>query len=335
MHENENFLRRKAGKKTLRGAKKHDQGQKAKVQRLLAEYAREWLESERESLKEASFVKYDNVLTKHIIPLLGDALPAQLNDEAAERFTQTLNARGLAPKTVRDILTVLRSVLKYAASRGCAVPTIIFKAPREPRRDMRILSAAEQRRLTLYLTNELDDCKFGILLALLTGMRIGEICALRWGSISLDERTVRVTETMQRLKNIDGGAQRTHVVIGTPKSESSRRVIPMTDFAAELCRRMGRHAPDAFVLTGNGHYMEPRVLQYRLEKYTAACGLKGVHFHTLRHTFATRCVEVGFELKALSEILGHSTTAVTLERYIHPTLEMKRRDIKKLSDVGL
>lgn len=322
-------------KAAVHSVKVREQAQKDRKQRTLAEYAREWLESEREGLKEASYVKYEDILSKHIIPLLGKARPDRLNDEAAEQFTQQLSERGLAPKTVRDILTVLRSVLKYAAGQGDAVPAIIFKTPKEPRRDMRILSVDEQRRLTLCLTNKLDDCKFGILLALLTGMRIGEICALRWGGISISEGTVCVTETMQRLRNLDGGAQRTQVVIGTPKSESSRRVIPMTDFTAEICRRMGKHEPGQFVLTGSEHYMEPRALQYRLEKYTAECGLEGVHFHTLRHTFATRCVEVGVELKALSEILGHSTTAVTLERYIHPTLEMKRRDIKKLSAVGL
>lgn len=81
--------------------------------------------------------------------------------------------------------------------------------------------------------------------------------------------------------------------------------------------------------------MEPRTLQYRLAKYTKECGLEGVHFHTLRHTFATRCVEVGFEIKSLSEILGHATTTITLDRYVHSSIELKRNNMSKLAAIGL
>ena len=93
---------------------------------------------------------------------------------------------------------------------------------------------------------------------------------------------------------------------------------------------MNPQSPTAFVLTGTSDYMEPRTLQYRMEKYTAECGLEGVHFHTLRHTFATRCVEVGFEIKSLSEILGHANTTITLERYVHSSMELKRHNMNKL-----
>ena len=131
------------------------------------------------------------------------------------------------------------------------------------------------------------------------------------------------------------GESKTKIVIGTPKSDTSARTIPISDDAAELCRKMNPKSPTAFILTGTPHYMEPRTLQYRMERYTENCGLDGVHFHTLRHTFATRCVEVGFEIKSLSEILGHANTTITLDRYVHSSMELKRDNMNKLAAAGL
>ena len=109
----------------------------------------------------------------------------------------------------------------------------------------------------------------------------------------------------------------------------------MTEYVAGLCRHMKPQSSAAYVLTGTDAFMEPRVLQYRLEKYTQACGLEGVHFHTLRHTFATRAVEVGFEIKSLSEILGHASVTITLDRYVHSSLELKRDNMQKLNAAGM
>ena len=137
---------------------------------------------------------------------------------------------------------------------------------------MRVLSPAEQKRLMKYLFEDMDSCKFGVLLALLTGMRIGEICALRWDDINLKDKTIRVHATMQRLKNIDGTTEgKTKSIIGSPKSDKSNRIIPMTGQTALLCERMHTKSKADFVLTGTEQYMEPRTLQYRLKKYTAVC----------------------------------------------------------------
>ena len=172
---------------------------------------------------------------------------------------------------------------------------------------MRVLSREEQARFVSYLLEDMDTCKFGVLLALFTGVRIGELCALQWGKISLKEQTIRIDATLQRLRDTSAvGSARTRIVISTPKSDTSVRTIPVTDYTAELCGKMAPQSSAAYVLTGTDSFMEPRALQYRMEKYTRKCGLEGVHFHTLRHTFATRAVEVGFEIKSLSEVLGHS-----------------------------
>lgn len=185
-----------------------------------------------------------------------------------------------------------------------------------------------------YLLTDTDPCKFGLLFMLITGVRIGELCALKWSNIDLKANTVHIAATLQRLHNTtaDGGSQ-THIVIGAPKSKKSIRTIPLNDYDAALCRRfVGRD--DTYLLTGTENYMEPRTLEYRFQKYTQECGLEGVHPHTLRHTFATRAVEAGFDIKSLSEILGHASTAVTLERYVHSSLALKRINMEKLDKVA-
>ena len=303
----------------------------------LARYCDEWLQLNRSRVKEATYVKYGAILEKHIKPQLGDCAPNALTTAAIGQYTRGLLEEGLAPKTVRDILTVLRSLLRYlSAQYPGLVPPLEIVYPKEDRKEMRVLDKAEQERLTRYLLTDMDACRFGILLALSTGMRIGEICALRWEDISLPDRTVRIHATMQRLKDLDGdGAGRTKIVIGPPKSRASVRTVPMTAQIAALCARMQQEDRTAFVLTGTRQHMEPRTMQYRLKRYTQDCALEDVHFHTLRHTFATRCVEVGFEIKTLSEILGHSTTTVTLDRYVHPSMELKRNNMDKLDAFGM
>ena len=178
-----------------------------------------------------------------------------------------------------------------------------------------------------------------------SGLRVGEICALRWSDISLSHRTISVRQTMQRLKDTEnventesqesGENRKTKILISAPKSNTSVRVIPLNRELTELCRKWKPLNPKAYVLTGEEkRYMEPRTLQYRMERYTKACGLEGVHFHTLRHSFATRCVEAGFEMKSLSEILGHSSPRITLERYVHSSLELKRENMDRLTLMG-
>lgn len=301
----------------------------------LAFFCSQWLSVQKGRVKESTYVKYDGIITRHIIPRLGGCLPLAMNTQLAESFKRELTEAGLSAGTVKNILLILQSVLKYTAKQlPGGLQAIEIAYPKQPRSEARVLSVEEQRRVVGYLQEDMDECKFGVLLALLTGLRIGELCALRWENISLKYATLRVDATMQRLKNSGVGAK-TKIVIGAPKTESSLRTIPLSQNAAALCRRAGVHSAAAFVLTGEAKYMEPRALQYRFKRYMQDCGLEGVHFHTLRHTFATRCVEVGFELKSLSEILGHANTSITMNRYVHSSFDLKRDNMCKLAAVGL
>ena len=294
----------------------------------------EWLGVSRPRIKESTYAKYRQVLEQHIKPELGDCAVSALSTPVVGQFGQALSDKGLSPGTVRGILTVVRSVIEYMRSQEPGIPPVRVVYPKEARKETRVLSREEQQRLTAYLLCETDDCKFGVLLALLTGLRIGEVCALKWGDISLRDRTLTVSSTLLRLKDDDPGAPgKTKIVLSDPKTNTSARVIPLTEYTAKLCGRREK-APAAFVLTGEiGRYMEPRALQYRLKRYAQACGLEGVHFHALRHTFATRCIEAGFEIKSLSEILGHTSPKFTLERYVHSSMELKRDNMDKLAAV--
>ena len=301
-------------------------------------YCDEWLRLRKSKIRESTYIKYDTVLEKHIKPKLGGCFPMGITTGVVDDFTRELLFEDeLAVKTAHDILVVLHGVLKHTAAQLPGIfPAVEINYPKESCRETRVLSRDEQTQLVRYLLTDTDACKFGVLLMLLSGVRIGELCALKWGNIDLKEQTIRIIATLQRLHDTAMESEtRTRVVIGAPKSDTSVRTIPLTDYAATLCRKFAVRNAAAYILTGTENYMEPRSLQYRIEKYTKECGLEGVHAHTLRHTFATRAVEVGFEIKSLSEVLGHANTTITLERYVHSSMELKRSNMDKLAAVGL
>ena len=310
--------------------------EKAEKSRLFGSFCDDWLTLSRNRVKESTFVKYYNTVNRHIKPHFGEYYPKEVTSLAVEGFTSLLLSGGLSAKTVKDILIVLQAIYKYCQEEtGIRGVNIVF--PKEERKETRVMTLAEQQRLAAFLNEGTDTVKLGILLALLTGMRIGELCALRWENILLDERIIKISSTMQRLQDLgSGGEAKTKIVVTEAKSSRSVRVIPMSDNAVSICKRIECQNKKAFVLTGSAEaYIEPRALQHRLLLYTSECGIEKVHFHTLRHTFATRCVEVGFEIKTLSEILGHSSAKITLDRYVHSSLELKRLNMQKLAAVGL
>ena len=302
-------------------------------QKNFSMYCKEWLTLKRSNIKEATYIKYETILEKHIIPVFGNYMPEKLSEVVIEQFSyDLLHLKKLSPKTVRDILSVLHAVLKYTKRQNPQLPPVMISYPKGDYKERRVLSKEEENRMIEYLTTEMDPCKFGVLLALLTGLRIGEICALKWSDISLEDQTLCVRHTMQRLKCMDTTTtKKTKVVISLPKSQKSMRVIPLNTELSKLCEKWKPKEEKAFVLTGEkDHYMEPRTVQYRMQYYAKMCDLEGVHFHTLRHSFATRCVEAGVEIKSLSEILGHASTNITLGCYVHASLDLKRKNMEKL-----
>ena len=306
--------------------------------KLFSAFCDEWILINRNKVKESTIAKYISAVNNHIKPFFGGCDVNAVTTELTAEFVNTLiYEKRLSAKTVKDIAVILKSILNYTARLQNKPNLIEVAVPKYTAKDIRVLSKDEQRRFIDYLATDMDQYKFGVLFALLTGLRIGEVCALRVGDISLTERIVTVRETMQRVKNTGAGGSKTKIIFTSPKSDSSARVVPLTNTAYELCKEhVGKLAPNSFLLTGSElKFTEPRVLQYKIKKYSKECGIEDLHFHVLRHTFATRCVEVGFEIKTLSEVLGHATPRITLERYVHSSIEFKRQNMAKLEAIGL
>lgn len=301
-------------------------------------YCDEWLAVNRNTVRESTLAKYKVTLDNHIKPFFGGYPPQMITAEmTADFINHLLKEKNLSAKTAKDTAVVLKSILKYISKNYSGMELIDVVMPKYSAKEIRVLSQEEQQRFFEYLIADMDIYKFGVLFALMTGLRIGEVCALRVSDISLNERLVTVRETMQRIKNLDSNGAKTKIVFTSPKSETSARVVPLTNTAYELCKeKVSNATSNAFLLTGSEtKFIEPRTLQDKIKKYSKACDIEDMHFHVLRHTFATRCVEVGFEIKSLSEVLGHSSPRITLERYVHSSIEFKKKNMAKLEAVGL
>ena len=242
------------------------------------------------------------------------------------------NTGGLAPKTVTDILTIVKSTMEYARYKGFPIICNLGKLTiKKKEKEMRVLTQSEQEALISILIDNMDLYKFGVFLSLYTGIRIGELCALQWEDFNLAQTTLKIRKTMQRIQDTENGAfSKTKIVITEPKSQCSIREIPLPSFVVDIARQFVSN-PKSFVLTGNDRYVEPRTMQNRFKSYVKHSGISDANFHALRHTFATRCVEVGFEIKSLSEVLGHANVNITLNRYVHSSFELKCSNMNKLS----
>lgn len=293
----------------------------------------DWLAMSRVHTKESTYARYLHLSNTHILPYLGDTTLDRITTQAIERHISFLLSAGrmdgnggLAPKTVSDILMIIKGSIDYARCSGHSMNCYLDRLTvKKSQTEMRVLSSEEQQKLLETLLHETDLPKLGVLLCLYTGIRIGEICALKWENINFSEGILSVRETLQRIQNVEIGSHRkTKVVITEPKSRKSIRDIPLPQFVLDIALIL-RASPKAYILTGRAdRYMEPRSLQYIFKKYTREIGLNDVNYHALRHTFATRCVELGFDIKTLSELLGHTSVNITLNRYVHSSMETKK-----------
>ncbi|MCI8373781.1 MAG: site-specific integrase [Lachnospiraceae bacterium] len=299
-----------------------------------------WLNSNHMNSKESTVVKYHNIFRNHILPDIGDCLITEFNTELFENFAvkKQKNGRldgkgGLSPKTVKDIISVIREILRFAHAKGIEAPACLdsfyIKVREKP---LNIINRSDQDKLEQYLIKDCTPKNIGILIGLYMGLRIGEICALKWEDIYLEDGIMGIHHTMQRLQNLSGDFKsKTKVIITSPKSESSNRSIPIPDFLLSLLKCQSGYTSDCFFLTGSSSsYIEPRSYQNYFKKILQQNGIKYTNFHVLRHTFATQCVENGFDTKTLSEILGHSSVNITLNRYVHASMEMKRKNMSKI-----
>ena len=279
-----------------------------------------WLKSIEKSVKILTLQKYTGILKNHILPFFGQILVTQITEKSITELSAK-KLKDLSASTVNEMLIVLNEILSFA-HKEYKISKPQVNMIREHKKEMKVLSKFEQQRLEIYLLSNMDIYKFGTFIALYTGIRIGELCALNKKDIK--DGILSINKTMHRISTEKGSK----VIIESPKSDSSIRKIPVSKFLNSMIEK---NTNDGFFLqTKNGNFVEPRLLQQKFNKYSSDCGIEGATFHTLRHTFATRCIEAGFDIKTLSEILGHASVKTTLEKYVHSSFEQKQKCMELL-----
>jgi integrase len=272
----------------------------------LEEVAWEWLAARKDSIKESTYAHYTNLVRRHLLPCLGPRRLYALTPEVLDGFLREKlrtgradGKGGLSPKTVADIRSVLLQILLYAQRRQypCAAQSHMFY-PKNRQSATRIMTREEQAKLETVLFQCPDPLHLGILTALYGGLRIGEVCALQWGDISLESGTIRIHKTMLRIQDLTPDARRkTKVLIDCPKTESSNRVIPMPSFLMAFLKQH-RMAKDVYLLTGKRAYMEPRICLEKYKRLLIRAGLDSFTFHTLRHPYVKHTTKI-FSLRLM------------------------------------
>ncbi len=292
----------------------------------------EWFRAISARTKESTIANYRMKAEKHLLPAFGELDCSEMTAPLVQEFISEKLENGLSARYVSDIMVLLKSVLRYAARTYQITNRIAYIVmPKKKTAEIRVLTGEEQKKLEKHLILHQDRTSLGIALTLYTGIRIGELCALKWNDIDFENRVLSVRHTLQRInKSHESG--KTQLVITEPKSTASQRMIPIPEFLIVMLKKF-REPENTFILSGTEKPLEPRTMQYRFAAILKKEGLPPVHFHSLRHLFASNCIALGFDIKALSEMLGHSSVEITLNRYVHSSLEQKRKYMERFSSI--
>lgn len=287
--------------------------------------AEQWLEQVKMNRKPSTYSKYEAIYKKYLIVLKDYSIFCVNMELITEKiFNQQLTISDSLKKT---IIMITNQIIKYS-NESCSytIDTITFQGPSK-KKNVEIFNRLEQQRLLDYLNKNQDSYTIGIIICLSTGLRLGEICSLKWSDIDFENRIISIKSTVQRL-TIDGYDTKTILYEGSPKSECSIRDIPIPDELISMIRSIPSEGN--YLIAGNKP-VEPRTYEKKLVSYIKKAGnIEKRNFHALRHTFATNCIESGMDVKCLSEILGHSDVHTTLNKYVHPTTEAKRSHMQQL-----
>lgn len=297
---------------------------------LFSQAAREWLEEIADKRKYSTYIKYSTVYKTHLAGRIGSCQLSTATDlEFRTKILGYLSEEIQSESLQNSICCIINQILNFTNKKhSLCIPLLEKPSTKAKKKAVRTLSKAEQARLFNYIYNRLDKYAIAVLLGLYTGLRLGELCALQWEDFDFENRTLTINRTVQRVA-VQGQMTRTILIETKPKSESSERTIPLTEEIMEL---LIRFQEDSSYVFGGKKPLDPRTMQYRFKKILIAAEIDDRNFHLLRHTFATNCVENYMDVKTLSEILGHSDVKITMNRYVHPTMESKRKQLGMLPD---
>lgn len=297
-----------------------------------------WLKDSQLRLKGASAYRYENLLNTHILPELGNRCVGQITGTDINSFlaTKLVSGRvdgkgGLSASYVRSIMLVIKAVFSYASDNGMCVPLQgKISKPQVIAKELPVLTKNDQDLLVNMCLTQIDETKVSVLLSLYAGLRIGEICALQWEDLDLENRLIHVRKTVSRVSGRAESMTRSTLVITQPKTVASLRDIPICSWLIPVLRQLHHMRRSSFVASSHAQFVSPRTFDYRYHKLLKAAGVRAINYHGLRHTFATRCIEAGIDVKTLSELLGHTDASITLNTYVHSSMERKRAQLELL-----
>lgn len=299
--------------------------------KTIREIAEAWKEYKRPYVKQSTMAAYVLILENHVLPEFGDN--DSLHEHDVQAFVLKKIEHGLSAKSVKDILIVLKMVMKFGVKNEWMNHyewDIKFPVNSQPK-ELEVLSVANHKKILDYVQHNFTFMNLGIYISLSTGLRIGEICALKWSDINVADGKITVQRTIERIYMVEGEKKHTQLVINTPKTVNSCREIPISKELLAMVKPMKKVVnADFYVLTNEDKPTEPRTYRNYYNRLMEKLDIPKLKYHGLRHSFATRCIEAGCDYKTVSVLLGHSNISTTLNLYVHPNMEQKKRCINKM-----
>lgn len=289
--------------------------------KTIKELSSEWIEDKKKYVKRSTYALYSVLLENQILPAFGTS--RSLNEAEVQDFIFKKISSGLSRKSVRDIVAVIKMIKRYGIRNGVLEPAEwCLRFPMPPAKNApSVMNQQDQKKILHYIEKNFTFKSLGIYICLLTGMRIGEICALKWKDIDIECGIFHVRRTIERIYIIEEGQRRTELLIGTPKTATSLRAIPISRSLLRILKPLKKIVnEDNYFLTNGQKPLEPRSYRAYYLRLLRMLGIQKVKFHGLRHSFATRCIESGCDYKTISSILGHADISTTLNLYVHPLL---------------
>lgn len=302
------------------------------------EYFIFYLKEKRNYIKESSYGIMSNQIYAHLIPYFGKYTFGTVTNKMLNKYVLYLNSKGridnkggLAVKTTKDITIVLITALDYAIKLGYHPPIdLSVRYPSDSyKNQVKTFTPNDMERLINYLHGNLTAINIGILIAIYTGIRIGELCALQYKDIDFRRKLINIDKTLQRVNIKSKDKSVSKIVINRPKSKNSIRQIPMNDSLYEVLLSLDVRHSNRYLVSASKKYIEPRSLRYHYKKILQELNIEYLPFHCLRHTFATRLINNTNDYKTVSIILGHSSIAITLDTYTHLNDKQIRSCINK------
>lgn len=284
-----------------------------------------WLQKCDNTVRKSTYSGYSYFVNTHILPFFGETVLEELDGTLISEFIDKIKGKGLADTTVHSIFVILKLILKYAIRLELVDNRLLNYCNINCRRsESRVLSLQESNQMKEYLLEEDSIFAIAILLCRSTGIRLGELCGLKWEDLNFSTGTFRIRRTISRIPNphASDGEPKTMIYIRPPKSRTSAREIPIPGYLVEPLKRMRKDA-ELYLLTGQTACMEPRNVQKRFKTVLRHCALGDCNFHAMRHGFATACLEKGIDCKTVSSILGHASTRTTMDFYVHTSMRQK------------